>query len=156
MRVVFTVLGSPQGKGRPRFARVGNYVRTHTPDATVLYENLVITEFRRQCGDSRFPKGEYIELSVVAYYPIPASASKKKREQMMSGELRPIVKPDWDNVGKVVADSLNGIAYHDDAHVVDGHVYKYYSDRPRIEVALQTVKPKIRKEIDNEQHSRIS
>lgn len=137
MKIKFTVRGEPQGKGRPRFARVGNYVQTRTPDETVLYENLIRTEFQRQCGSARFPDNAQLDMRILAYYQVPASVSKKKRRQMLNREIRPIKKPDWDNIGKVVADSLNQLAYRDDAQVVDSQVRKFYSEYPRIEVVIQ-------------------
>lgn len=139
MKVKFTVYGEPQGKGRPKFSKVGGYVKARTPDETVLYENLIQTEFRRQCGNVRFPDGTQLDMRVLAYYQMPASASKKKTRQMLDGDLRPTKKPDWDNIGKVVADSLNQVAYRDDAQVVDAQVRKFYSDHPRIEVTIQAV-----------------
>lgn len=138
MRVKFTVLGEPQGKGRPRVERHGGKTVTRTPEATVVYENLIRTEYSRQCGDFRFPDSEYVDLRVIAYYGIPASASKKRQRMMENGEIRPTKKPDIDNILKVVADSLNDRAYHDDAQVVDAQARKWYSRRPRIEVVVQT------------------
>ena len=37
----FEVMGTPVAKGRPKFARRGNFVSTYTPEKTVNYENLV-------------------------------------------------------------------------------------------------------------------
>jgi Holliday junction resolvase RusA-like endonuclease len=136
MKVRFTVLGEPQGKGRPRFANVKGKVITRTPDATVLYENLIATEYRRQVGSTKFPDNEKLDMRIVAYFTIPASASKKKQKQMQDGEIRPTKKPDMDNIIKVVADSLNHIAYRDDAQIVDCQLRKYYSRQPRIEVTI--------------------
>jgi Holliday junction resolvase RusA-like endonuclease len=136
MVIEFTVLGEPQGKGRPRFANMKGRVITRTPDATVLYENLIATEYRRQVGDVRLPDDAILKLSILAYYTIPASASKKKQQQMEDGELRPAKKPDMDNIIKVVADSLNQVAYRDDAQIVDCQIRKYYSRQPRIEVKI--------------------
>ena len=79
MKVKFTVLGEPQGKGRPRFTKVGQYVKTYTPDKTVSYENLVKLEYRRQCKDYMFEKGRPVDIRILAYYPIPKSVSKKKQ-----------------------------------------------------------------------------
>ncbi len=123
--VSFTVLGEPQGKGRPNFSKIGNHVQVRTPDKTILYENLVRTEYQRQCGQSRFPDGAMLELNVKAHYQIPTSVSKKKKQAMLDGEIRPTKKPDIDNVLKVVADSLNKIAYRDDAQIVETRVQKY-------------------------------
>ena len=137
MEVRFTVKGEPQGKGRPKFARVGDHVKTRTPDQTVIYENLIRTEFQRQCGHKRFPDDAQLDMRVMAYYQVPTSASKKKIKLMLCHEIRPTKKPDWDNIGKVVADSLNQVAYRDDAQVVDAQVRKFYAQQPRIEVVIK-------------------
>ncbi len=77
-------------------------------------------------------------MKVTAYMPIPKSASKKRHELMLSGAIRPTVKPDWDNIGKLVADALNGVAYDDDKCIVDAQVRKFYSETPRTVVVLET------------------
>lgn len=140
MLISFTVLGEPQGKGRPRFSRPANgKVITHTPEKTVLYENLVVTEYRAQTKSARFADDAMLRISVNAYYGIPSRVSKKKRADMMSGIIRPTKKPDTDNVLKVVCDSLNKVAYRDDAQIVAARISKFYSDRPRIEVSIQNI-----------------
>jgi len=102
----------------------------------VLYENLIVTEYRRQVGSTRFPDNELLDLRIVAYFSIPASASKKKQKQMEDGEIRPSKKPDMDNIIKVVADSLNQVAYRDDSQIVDCQIRKFYSRQPRIEITI--------------------
>ena len=81
-----------------------------------------------------------MDLRIVAYYSIPPSKSKKQQALMRSKQVRPTKKPDWDNIGKVVADSLNQIAYADDAQIVDSMVRKFFSDNPRVEVSIREVK----------------
>ena len=81
-----------------------------------------------------------IELSITAYFAIPKSTGKKKRAQMLSGEVLPAKKPDADNIAKIIADSLNKAAYHDDKQIVSLYVRKRYSDSPRVEVELIEVK----------------
>lgn len=132
MTITFTVLGEPVGKARQRVTRFGTY----TPQATVLYENLIKTEYRRQCNDHRFDDKQPLRMEVRAEYLIPASASKVKKAAMQRGKIRPMKKPDWDNVGKVVSDALNKLAYRDDTQIVDCVVRKFYSDRPRIIVKI--------------------
>ena len=39
--LAFGILGDPQGKARPRFARRGDFVSTYTPQATQKYEELI-------------------------------------------------------------------------------------------------------------------
>lgn len=123
----FTIHGEPRGKGRPRVARRGKYITTYTPQETVVYENLVRFEYQRQCGGFRFGDDEQLSMTVNAYYSIPKSASKAKRAAMLNGEIRPTKKPDVDNVLKVIADSLNQIAYRDDAQIVRAIINKRYA-----------------------------
>lgn len=134
MTVKFTVLGEPRGKQRPRMTRNGH---TYTPAETVQYENLVRMEYRRQCGDYRFPDDAALDMRIMAYYAIPKSVSKKKRQEMLAHWIRPLKKVDCDNAVKIVADSLNNIAYRDDVQIVDCQIRKFYSPEPRIVVTIQ-------------------
>lgn len=137
MKLKFSVLGEPAGKGRPRFRNAGAFVQTYTPEKTVSYENLVRLEYRRQCHDFKFPKDTPLDVRIMAYYGIPKSVSKKKAQLMRERKIRPMKKPDFDNIGKIVCDSLNDIAYHDDAQIVDAQVRKFFSDDPRVVVTIQ-------------------
>lgn len=128
----FIILGEPKGKGRPRFTRNGH---TYTPERTANYETLVRLEYERQC-EGMFEQGIPLELNIKAYFAIPKSASKRKKEAMRTGQLRPTKKPDMDNIVKIVADSLNGAAYHDDAQIVSTSIEKWYAAVPRVEVSI--------------------
>lgn len=130
--VKFTVPGNPVGKARPRVTRSGH---AYTPDKTVSYENMVKMCFIEKYTDWVPVSGEAI-LRLNAYYPIPKSASRKKKIDMVIGEIRPTKKPDLDNVMKAIADALNGIAYVDDSQIVTAEVRKYYDDTPRVEVVI--------------------
>lgn len=138
MRTQVCIYGEPQGKGRPRFSTVCGHAKTRTPDQTVIYENLVKTEYRNQSG-VRFPDDAMLDVRVMAYYTIPKSISKKKRQAMLDHKVRPTKKPDFDNIGKAICDSLNGIAYRDDAQIVDAQVRKFYSDTPRVVVIITDI-----------------
>jgi len=143
--VKFVVLGEPQGKGRPRFVARYNpttqkaFGQAHTPDKTVLYENLVRTEYELQCGNFKFPDDAMLDMRIVAYYGIPKSKSNKVKEKMRTHQIRPVKKPDMDNVVKVIADSLNQVAYKDDTQIVDQMCRKFYSDTPRVEITIKQI-----------------
>lgn len=137
MRINFTVMGEPKGKGRPRFCR--NTGHAITPKDTVNYETLVKMEYTQACGEQMFPDDTMLDMRIKAYYSIPKSASKKRHAAMLSGDIRPTKKPDMDNVIKIIADSLNKIAYRDDTQIVDCQVRKFYSEKPRVEVMIQTI-----------------
>jgi Holliday junction resolvase RusA-like endonuclease len=109
----------------------------YTPKETTQYENLVRTIFVQQRGCweiTLFP----ITMTVTAVFPIPKSASKKIRAAMIAGLVRPTKRPDWDNIGKIISDSLNEIAYKDDSQVVDAHVKKFYGESPCVNVTMET------------------
>ena len=129
MKVIFTVPGEPQGKARARTC--GGH--TNTPEKTVLYENLIKTEYARQCGNRKFSilsdgTAQPVAVRIEAVYGIPKSYSKKKRERALNGELAPTKKPDADNIAKVVCDALNGVAYVDDTQVIDLRVFKRFGE----------------------------
>lgn len=129
----FWIDGAPQGKGRPRFTKNG---QPYTPERTSTYEEIVQLEYMRQCKGIFFERDEPIKICVVAYHPIPKSASKAQRQLMLEGKLFPTKKPDWDNIGKIIADSLNGVAYQDDKQIVVGLVLKRYAEEPHVEVLV--------------------
>lgn len=141
MTVKFTVPGEPCGKGRPRFSRHGNTVVTMTPAKTAEYEKLVklsyISGTKRYC----FPKGVPLRIKITAHYLIPKSATKANKALMEANKMKPVKVPDWDNIGKIICDSLNGLAYHDDAQIVEGSVTKKYASgtEPMVEVEISEV-----------------
>ena len=132
----FIVAGEPKGKARPRFStKTGHAI---TPVDTANYETLVRWEYARQCK-KKFPDNAMLDMRIKAYYSVPKSDSKKKREKKLAGEIRPTKKPDMDNVIKIIADALNNVAYHDDTQIVDCQVRKFYSENPRVEVTIKVV-----------------
>lgn len=102
--ISFTVPGPPKGKARVRTVRTkGGRTFSYTPDGTVLYENLIKTCYY-QTGVHPFGADEELRATIIAYYPIAKSTSKKKRQQMLAGLVRPTKKPDLDNVIKSILD----------------------------------------------------
>jgi Holliday junction resolvase RusA-like endonuclease len=87
---------------------------------------------------ARKPLDGPLKLTVTAYMPVPRSWSTKKRDAALAGALRPVVKPDWDNLGGMT-DALKGIVWGDDAQVVDGRVMKIYDERPRLRVEVSVL-----------------
>ncbi len=132
-------MGTPRGKGRPRFTNVGNVVRAYTPKPTATYENLIAVEYERQCGDKYFDRDRALRMEITGYLDIPTSASKKKKAMMASGKIRPLKKVDSSNLMKVVEDALNGVAYHDDVQIVESVINRYYGEVPRVEIMIEDV-----------------
>ena len=141
MPVKFEVLGVPVGKSRPKFSTVNGHAVAYTPTKTANYETLVKLAYQQQCGGKVYDKDIQLRAEIMAYFPIPKSDSKVKREGKLSGKIRPTKKPDSDNIAKCVLDALNGIAYHDDSQICELLVRKYYSDQPRAEVTIHEIVP---------------
>lgn len=139
-KVVFTVPGAPQGKARAKTVKnkyTGKTV-SFTPEKTVLYENWIRTCYMQTNGGI-FNNNEALSISVYAFFEPPKSTSKAKRAAMLSGEIRPLKKPDGDNILKVVCDALNGLAYRDDVQLAEKHIYKNYAENPRLEITITNI-----------------
>ena len=135
MTVEFTVLGTPVGKERPRFVRIGNHIRTYTPRKTKDYERKVKQSYKEQITHGRLLEGA-IKAELVAVFPIPKSVTKKRREEMLAGEVPCTKHLDLDNCIKGIFDGLNGVAYKDDASIDEIYARQMYGDNPRCEVRL--------------------
>jgi Holliday junction resolvase RusA-like endonuclease len=133
--IEFCVPGKPRGKGRPRFSRNGH---AYTPAETAAYENLIALACSEAKGDNPALTGP-VAVYIRAYKEPPKSASKRKREAMLVGDIRPTNKPDLDNIIKAVLDGCNGVAYLDDKQIVELSTEVWYADEPRIEVKIKEV-----------------
>ena len=137
MNCRFEVEGKIKGKGRPRFSKFGNYVKTYTPEDTVSYENLIKLQFRMFCG--RWYSELPLKMKITAIHGIVKSASKRNQAKMLSGEIKPTKKPDADNIVKIICDALNNIAYKDDTQIVDLQVKKVYGEMEKVIVEIEEI-----------------
>lgn len=110
------------GKGRPRFTKDG---RVYTPKQTHDAERAIANAYKDASAYEHAsavlaaPKDERVNVTIAIQKPLPKSA-KVESDYFL-------VKPDIDNVGKLVLDGLNGVAYADDAQVTKLTIVK----RPR-------------------------
>jgi len=77
------------------------------------------------------PFNEAVAVDVFFCMPIPKGVSKKRRALMVSGEIRPIKRPDVGNLAKLAHDVLIGVAIEDDSLIVDGRLAKVYAEDPK-------------------------
>ena len=131
----FEVLGKPVAKARPRLSKYGN---TYTPQKTVNYENLVKYTFQSEFPQHK-PYEGIIEANITAIFEVPKSYSKKKTNDLLNNNNNYDHKPDCDNLAKIILDSLNGIAYRDDAQVTILHVNKEYGEQSKVIVELKEI-----------------
>jgi Holliday junction resolvase RusA-like endonuclease len=55
---------------------------------------------------------------------------------MIDGTIKPVKKPDLDNIAKICLDALNKLAFDDDSQIVALRVEKHYSEEPRVEIEI--------------------
>lgn len=126
----FTIYMIPKGTPRPRLGSKGVfYVK-----GAKIHKNMF----------SKFIKKQDIPLITTAtkftcksYFPIPQSMNNIEKIVAELGFIRPIGKPDWDNVGKTYCDMLIDNLLYDDSLIIEGTSKKYYSIKPRIEISLE-------------------
>lgn len=134
MTYEFEMIGSIVGKARPRMnTRTG---RAYTPTKTKLYEYSL-----RQWFCMNYPNFKPIEgrvkVSIIAYFEVPKSTSKKKEVEMLSNNISPTKKPDIDNIVKIVLDGMNKFAFKDDTQVVELKVKKQYAETSKIYIKIE-------------------
>jgi Holliday junction resolvase RusA-like endonuclease len=125
------------GKQRPKFARMGKFTKTYTPEKTVSYETLVKEMYALAEGE--YYENKQLMIDVKACFSIPESKSKKVKDAMREGTFQPTKKPDCDNILKIICDALNGVAYKDDSQIVAAGITKWYADKPEVRVTLSEV-----------------
>ena len=117
------VEGKIKGKARPRFnTKTG---KAFTPGDTITYENWIKCCYQEQ--DGKFIDGP-VKARIEVYHKIPKSYTKKRVQAIRNGLEMPLKKPDSDNIAKIVLDSLNKIAFDDDAQVVELTVIKRWTE----------------------------
>lgn len=135
--IVFTVPGKPQPKERPRVTRQGY---SFTPRRTREYEAKVVEAAKKSELLPQSPISETpLKMIIWCYMPIPKSWNTQKHQDAVRGKILPAKRPDIDNLGKICMDALNGVAYVDDAQIVQLVINKTYSEEPRVEVLIDEV-----------------
>ena len=131
--VRFRVPGAAVGKGRPRATRTG---RVYTPAATVAYERQVSNIAGLAYGGEAFAGA--VSVSITIIQSPPASWSKRKTEDALSGKIAPFNRVDVDNVAKIVLDAIQGAdgVFVDDKQVVDLRVCRIWGVEPAVSVQV--------------------
>ena len=122
--IPFTIYGKPQPKQRARVLKRGF---TYTPKETKEYEERIRwAALEAGCWEH----DGCVCLEIYSYFAI-----HKNDKDVKEGDPRP-KRTDWDNIGKIVSDALNGVCYKDDSQVVMAKVVKMSSFEPRLEVIV--------------------
>ena len=139
--VVFSVPGKPKGKARARTKKNG---QTYTPKETVEYEDKVKAYYLESQPRQKFFNKEPLAVGIYARFEIPKRTTKAEKLAMLRGDKDPTVKPDADNIAKIICDALNGLAYGDDSQIVHLTVSKTYirqeDMQPHVTVTIESLR----------------
>lgn len=136
MKIEFEILGKPVGKARPR---MNTYTgKAYTPTKTVNYETLVKWTFINKFKNFK-PFENRVKAKIIAIFEVPKSYSNKKRVMLLNTKYSYTHKPDTDNIAKIILDSLNTLAYKDDAQISRLEVIKTYGEQEKVVVELEEV-----------------
>lgn len=115
--VFFTFFGTPRGKktSRSKHGQKQNY----SPDDQQFSYAGIAGSFQVCAPQFWVPWPCGVTMEIAVYLRQPSTWEEG---------FQCLKKPDWDNVGKLVGDSLNGVAYLDDAQIFDGRVQKAWTN----------------------------
>jgi len=140
--IQFVVPGQPVAKGRPKFARRGNFVTAYSPAKTVNYEGLVAHSASvAMAGKDLIQGAVSVELDIRLQ--IPESWSNKKKMAAANGEIAATKRSDIDNITKGIFDGMNGVVWRDDGQVVEAIQRKRYSQTPGVVVIVRELDLKV-------------
>jgi len=124
----FTIYLLPKGTPRPRSGKFGFYVKGAKDNRAYFEKYLEDKETTFVTTPCMF--------TCQVYLPIPSTMNKVEKVLAEEGYIRPISKPDWDNLAKAYCDMIQGFVIYDDAIIIHGECDKFYSTKPRIEITL--------------------
>lgn len=130
VKLSYTIYLVPKGTPRPRSGRGNHFYVKGASDNKRFFK-----EFYARWNTSIHIKTA-CRVDCKSYLPIPSAM--KRYEQVLAelGLIRPLSKPDFDNLVKAYCDMIQGIILKDDSLIIGGSSDKFYSVKPRIEFTI--------------------
>ena len=121
----------PKASPRPRKSINGHFYVNGAADNKRFFKNFYKETLDTPIIDT--PCKFYCD----SYLPIPNDMSLVNQFLAELGLIRPLKKPDFDNLAKTYSDMTQGILLFDDALIIEGISRKWYSCKPRIEITFK-------------------
>lgn len=147
--ILVVLYEEPEGSPRPRARYVNksnltSYAKSD-PGYIQVYSLTGASDrkfMKRLIDDNDFMKLDHLictpcDVEYNTFSKTPSSYNTINTFLSEVGIIRPISKPDFDNMEKKYADMYNGNVWIDDALVQDAAIHKYYSILPRVEIRLK-------------------
>jgi len=128
------VQGKPLAKQRSR--KGGNHWYNPQEDEMGKIKNII----KNQLPDGFKTIGKDIPVVVNVFWfiePSKTMASKKFVDLILNDDKPHTIKPDRDNLDKLVMDCMSKIVFADDCQVYAGELYKFWSMNPRTEIEIK-------------------
>lgn len=139
--LTFTVHGVAQPAGSKRgFHRGGRVIITDANAKSRPWKAQVTDAGAAAMGGAALLDGP-LSLELVFYIPRPKGhygTGRNAGTVRASAPAFPAVKPDVLKLARAVEDALTGIAYRDDAQIVQERLVKRYGEPARVEVVIDT------------------
>ncbi len=124
----FTLNAVPTPQARPRHTMVGGFSRTYKTAEQKRNEQTLDALLAAHAPET--PIRGAVSLEFAAVFPVPASASRKRRREMLDGVIGHTQKPDLDNLAKQLKDAMTRLQYWlDDRQVVRISCEKRWGER---------------------------
>ena len=137
MKVEMIIEGVPVAKKRPRFARVGDHVKTY--DVQSIDKAAIKCQMLRSIASQSFLRRLQGNISVrMTFHTLIPKSWSQKRSMAVLGKPDGR-RPDLDNYVKMYADVMNKLIYEDDNQITELWCEKLYSDKPRVEIVLTEI-----------------
>ncbi len=132
--IEFVVPGKPRGKAR--VWTDGRSGRKFVDKKTRDYMEQIVWCLKQVQRGYVSPTSRPTNIQVDAVFPVPVSWPQWKRVAALAGDIAPTVKPDDDNIAKIVRDALNGVLFKDDQQVISSTDQKRYGETPHIRITV--------------------
>jgi Holliday junction resolvase RusA-like endonuclease len=126
---ICTIPGIPVAKARPRLDKAGH---VYTPEKTRAAEAAIRSVVAIM---GPVPWSLAVRVEIDFYFRPPARMTREGVQKALRGEIRPILRVDVDNLGKLVLDAIQGHGpghcFADDKQVAELVLRKWYGLEPR-------------------------
>jgi Holliday junction resolvase RusA-like endonuclease len=146
MRVTFTIPGPPRGKDRARStARIVGYgadaraIVTVYSDPEMEAAEREIARLYKIAAGGRVTITGPVQIKIIAVFAMPPSWPRKTHRIMGPETIWHRGAPDMDNIGKLVCDGLNKVAWVDDGQIAVMSWGKRYGEPERVEVTIEAL-----------------